>query len=184
MITDRKSLKEYIKADNEYFMSYSAKTRMRLRITHDHLCVIKKFMFYLRMEEYYHNKKGYCSRFLEFLYARMKNRIVNKLGFYIRPNSLGKGVTIFHHGTINVHGNARLGEKCKLHGDNCIGNNGITNDVPTIGNNVDIGFGAKIIGGIKIADNVKIGAGAIVVKDCLHNGATLVGIPAHEIKNK
>lgn len=39
MITDRKSLKEYIKADNEYFMSYSAKTRMRLRITHDHLCV-------------------------------------------------------------------------------------------------------------------------------------------------
>ena len=159
MITDRKSLKEYIEADNEYFMSYSAKTRMRLHITHDHLCVIKKFMYYLRMEEY------------------------NKLGFYIRPNSLGKGVTIFHHGTIIVHGNARLGENCKLHGDNCIGNNGITNDVPMIGNNVDIGFGAKIIGGIKIADNVKIGAGAIVVKDCLHNGATLVGIPAREIKN-
>lgn len=70
-----------------------------------------------------------------------------------------------------------------MHGDNCIGNNGITDDAPTIGNNVDIGFGAKIIGGIKIADDVKIGAGAIVVKDCLRKGATLVGVPAHEIND-
>lgn len=183
MITDKKSLKECIKADNEYYMSYSAKTRFRLRITQDHLYMIKKFMYYLRMEEYHHNKNGWCSRLLEFVYARMKNRISNKLGFYIRPNSLGKGTTIFHHGTIIVHGNARLGENCKLHGDNCIGNNGITNDVPIIGNNVDIGFGAKIIGGIKIADDVKIGAGAIVIKDCLRKGTTLVGVPAHEVND-
>lgn len=86
MITNRKSLKEYIKADNEYYMSYSARTRLRLRVTRDHLYMIKKFMFYLRMEEYYRNKNLLCYRLLEFVYARMKNGIGNKLGFHIRPN--------------------------------------------------------------------------------------------------
>lgn len=163
-------------------MSYSAKRRMRFKLTHDHLYLIKRFMYLLRMEEYYHNKKGKGFKLIEYFYARIKNQIGNKLGFYIRPNSLGKGVTIFHHGTIIIHGNARLGDYCKLHGNNCIGNNGINNEVPIIGNNVDIGFGAQIIGGIRIANNVKIGSGAVVVKDCLNEGATLVGIPAHEIK--
>ena len=53
---------------------------------------------------------------------------------------------------------------------------------PVIGNNVDIGVGAKIIGDITIADDVKIGAGAVVTKSCLEKGATLVGIPAKPVK--
>ena len=53
---------------------------------------------------------------------------------------------------------------CQLHGDNCIGNNGITLAAPRIGNRVDIGVGAKIIGNIEIADDIVIGAGAVVNK--------------------
>ena len=68
-----------------------------------------------------------------------------------------------------------------FHGNNCIGNNGKTEDCPVIGDNVDIGFGAIIIGNVKIADNVKIGANAVVTKSCLEEGATLVGIPAHKL---
>lgn len=180
MIKSKKDLKEYIIADQKYLNSYPTKRRLRLWISEDHLYQIRKYMIFLRKEEYYFNRKGFLCRILELYFARKKNRLGNKLGFYIRPNSLGKGATLFHHGTIIIHGDARLGENCKLHGDNCIGNNGIDNATPIIGNNVDIGFGAKIIGSIRIADNVKIGAGAIVVKSCEHDGATLVGVPAVE----
>lgn len=46
---------------------------------------------------------------------------------------------------------------------------------------MDIGIGAKILGGIEIADNIKIGANAVVVKSELEKGKTLVGIPAHTV---
>lgn len=57
-------------------------------------------------------------------------------------------------------------------------------EAPHIGNNVDIGVGAKILGGIEIADDIKIGAGAVVVSSFTTKGATLVGIPAREVKNR
>ena len=49
---------------------------------------------------------------------------------------------------------------------------------------MDIGVGATIIGNITIADNIKIGAGAVVTKSFLTPGVTLVGIPAREIKTE
>ena len=61
-----------------------------------------------------------------------------------------------------------------LVGNNCIG--GDDNGAPTIGNDVFIGYGAIILGNIKIADGVKIGAGAVVTKDVLKEGATVVGV--------
>ena len=64
---------------------------------------------------------------------------------------------------------------------NCIGNKGTVNSgVPILGSNVNIGVGAKIIGDIRIANDVTIAANAVVVKTCNEIGATLLGIPAHE----
>ena len=56
-------------------------------------------------------------------------------------------------------------------------------DAPQIGNNVFIGSGAKIIGDIRIADDVAIGAQALVVKSVLEGGITVGGIPAKKISN-
>jgi serine O-acetyltransferase len=53
--------------------------------------------------------------------------------------------------------------------------------VPIIGNNVYIGVGAKILGGIRIGDGAKIGANAVVLCD-IPDGATAVGIPAKILK--
>ena len=65
---------------------------------------------------------------------------------------------------------------CQLHGNNCIGNNRKEDErAPHIGNNVEIGVGAKIIGDIYVVDNVKIGANAVVVKSCFTNGAIGLG---------
>jgi serine O-acetyltransferase len=52
---------------------------------------------------------------------------------------------------------------------------------PVLGDNIFIGAGAKVIGGITIGDNVKIGANAVVVKD-VPGGSTVVGIPGRIIK--
>ena len=104
MIKTKAQLKEYINADRSYYMSFPQKRRIRLALSGDHLCKIQKFMKLLRKEEYYFNRKGAYNRIMELLYARRKNHLGNKLGFYIRPNSLGKGATVFHHGSVIIHG--------------------------------------------------------------------------------
>ena len=117
------------------------------------------------------------------LCQRRKNAEGVKLGISICHNTIAKGLRIYHYGTIIVNPHANVGENCKLHGDNCIGNKGESSrfEAPSIGNNVDIGIGAKILGGIELADNIKIGANAVVVKSELVKGKTLVGIPAHTV---
>ena len=87
-----------------------------------------------------------------------------------------------HFGSVIVNPKARIGKNCKIHGNCCIGSDGGYPDAsPVIGDNVDIGQGAQILGGIKVADDVRIGAGAVVVKDILTKGVTVVGIPARII---
>jgi len=87
-------------------------------------------------------------------------------GVFISQNAvIGKNVTIFHQVTI---GSIQT-EDSKHPGS------------PTIGNNVIIGVGAKILGGITIGNNVKIGANSVVVKDIPDN-AVVVGVPGKIIK--
>ena len=82
-----------------------------------------------------------------------------------------------------------IGETAEV-GDNCTIYHGVTlggtgKDTlkrhPTIGNNVMVGAGAKVLGPINITDDVKIGAGAVVVKECLIKGATIVGTKGNVI---
>lgn len=59
------------------------------------------------------------------------------------------------------------------YGDNCIGNDGVSLECPIIGNNVELGVGVKVIGKVKTADNVVIGAGGVVVSDILIEGTVV-----------
>ena len=99
-------------------------------------------------------------------------------------DNVGEGVYLIHNGPIVINSAAVLGKGVKLHGDNCIGNDGITDDCPLIGDGVDIGVGAKILGGVSIASGCVIGAGAVVVKDAPVSGSVLVGVPAKAIKKQ
>ena len=156
----------YFPRKKDYFVS---------RITHEDTYLIWKYVYFLRREEAASNK------LTQYYWRRRKNDLGAKLGIIIYAGTCGKGLRIWHYGSTIISGDARLGENCTLHGQACIGNNGSGIAAPVIGNNVDIGVGAKIIGDITIADNVKIGAGAVVTKSCLEPGATLVGIPAKPI---
>lgn len=145
-------------------------------ITHEDSYLIWKYLYFLRREEAASNK------LTEYYWRRRKNDLGAKLGIIIYAGTCGKGLRIWHYGSTIISGDARIGENCTFHGQACIGNDGSSVAAPVIGNNADIGVGAKIIGDITIADDVKIGAGAVVTRSCLEKGATLVGIPAKTVK--
>ncbi|WP_223362620.1 hypothetical protein [Sporolactobacillus terrae] len=50
-------------------------------------------------------------------------------------------------------------------------------------NNVSVGVGARVLGNIEVGDNVKIGANAVVIKDCAE-GSVMVGIPARDVRKR
>lgn len=104
-----------------------------------------------------------------------------KLGFTIPINVFGPGLNIHHYGFIVVNAHAKVGANCNIQQGVNIGQNYGNNDVPCIGNNVYIGPGAKIFGGIKIANNIAIGANSVVNHSFLTEGVTLAGVPAIEI---
>jgi serine acetyltransferase len=97
-----------------------------------------------------------------------------------RNCKIGRGLIIYHYSGIVINGSVVIGENCVIRQGVTIGNKNFENDVPVLGNNVDIGAGAVIIGKIKIGNNVKIGANAVVLKD-VPDSHIAVGNPARNI---
>lgn len=100
-----------------------------------------------------------------------------------RLTKIGSGFVIFHYGAIAINELAVIGVNCTIRQGVTIGNKNFINDVPVIGDNVDIGAGAVIMGKIKIGNNVSIGANAVVIKDVPDNYIA-VGVPAKNIPKK
>ena len=87
---------------------------------------------------------------------------------------LGGGLLIPHPNGIVIHPDASIGANCLIFQQVTIGSNG--HGVPTVGNHVDIGAGAKLIGPIVIGDHARIGANALVREDVPPFG-TVVSTP-------
>ena len=96
---------------------------------------------------------------------------------------IGPGLIIHHFGGIILNSNTKMGNNCTLRHNVTIGNRYRKDDVPIIGDNVNIGVGAVLIGSIKIGNNVHIGANAVVLKDVPDN-CIAVGNPAKNILKK
>jgi serine O-acetyltransferase len=93
-----------------------------------------------------------------------------------RDVTLGEGVVFLHTVGIVIGGNARIGDRVVFLGGNTVGS--VDNrDYPRIGNDVVIGAGARILGGVTIGDGAQIGANAVVLRD-VPPGAVAVGVPA------
>ena len=91
---------------------------------------------------------------------------------------VGRNFVIDHFGGIIISGYAKFGDNCRVRNGVVIGLRRIEEkSAPIIGNNVDIGVGAKLLGPIRIGDNVEIGANAVVVCDVPDNSIA-VGVPA------
>ncbi len=91
---------------------------------------------------------------------------------------VGRNFVIDHFGGIIVSGYARFGDNCRIRNGVVVGLRRIEEPyAPVIGNNVDIGAGAKLLGRIKIGDNSIIGANAVVLDDVPENSIA-TGVPA------
>lgn len=97
---------------------------------------------------------------------------------------VGPGFYIGHYGGIVINGRTHIGANCNLSQGVTIGqtNRGERQGVPTIGDNVYVGPGAKIIGGITVGDHVAIGANAVVTRDVPAQGVA-IGIPARVVSS-
>lgn len=101
-------------------------------------------------------------------------------GIYLGKDAhIGKRLLIEHFGTIIVHNRAVIGDDCVIRQGVTIGMRRTShpNDVPTIGDRVDIGAGAKLLGEIRIGHGASIGANAVVLTN-VPDGALAVGVPA------
>lgn len=91
---------------------------------------------------------------------------------------IGRNFVIDHFGGIVVSGYARFGDNCRIRNGVVVGLRRVDEPcAPVIGDNVDIGAGAKILGPISIGNNVAIGANAVVISDVPANSIA-VGVPA------
>ena len=95
---------------------------------------------------------------------------------------LGGGLLIPHPNGIVIHPKAVVGPNCLIFQQVTLGA-GSRPGFPHIGGHVDIGAGAKILGGVTIGDHAKIGANAVVLHD-VPAGATAIGIPARVLQSE
>jgi serine O-acetyltransferase len=177
MIKSKQDLKFYLQMDK---MALGIK-RKKPAFLFDELW---KFLLILRYHEYYCNcHKSYLDRVMLKLFGILHHYYGLHLGFEIPVNTFGYGLKLNHCGSIIVNENARIGKFCDVHIGVNIGQNYKSDEVPTIGDNVWIGPGAKIFGKIKIADNIAIGANSVVNKSFNEPNITIAGIPARTINN-
>lgn len=131
-----------------------------------------------RLAHRLHNKGHY------FLADWISKRARRKTGIEIHPAAqIGKGLFIDHGMGVVIGETTIIGENCTLYQGVTLGGTGKDKGKrhPTIGNNVTIGSGAKVLGPFTVGDNSKIAANAVVLNEIPPN-STCVGVPAHIVK--
>jgi serine acetyltransferase len=100
------------------------------------------------------------------------------LGMEVRPKTrIGAGLSIYHGYGLVLNDHCVIGEDVVLRNGVTIGNKREGGGVPVLGNRVEVGAGAIILGDISIGSDCKVGAGSVVLKS-FPDGSTLVGNPA------
>lgn len=115
------------------------------------------------------------------LYRKVRNSYGIDLPYTVQ---LGRRVIIEHQNGIIIHGYSAIGDDCIIRQGVTLGNRYLDRalEAPKLGDRVNVGAGAKILGGVTIGDDVNIGANAVVLSD-IPSGKTAVGIPAKIIKS-
>lgn len=125
----------------------------------------------------YHHNCFFLARWIS-QYAKFRT------GVEIHPGAkIGTGVFIDHGAGIVIGETAEVGDGCTLYQGVTLGGTGkdVGKRHPTLGKNVTVGSGAKVLGPFTIGDNTKIAAGAVVL-EAIPANATAVGVPARVVK--
>ena len=165
-----------IKKDIEYIMENDPAARTKLEV----------FLLYpsiharlAHMISHFLYKKNLL--FLAILISQIARFLT---GIEIHPGAtLGAGILIDHGMGVVIGETAELGDRITIYQGTTLGGTGKEKGKrhPTVGDNVVIGAGSKVLGNIKIGSNSKIGANSVVLDD-VPEGATVVGIPGKVVK--
>lgn len=137
-----------------------------------------KVMFYYRMAHKLYEKGHF------FLARWISQKGARKTGIEIHPGAkIGRGFFIDHGNGVIIGETAVIGDNVTLYQGVTLGGTGKEHGKrhPTIGNNVMISTGAKILGSFTIGDNSKIGAGSVVLNE-VPPDSTVVGVPGRVVK--
>ena len=128
----------------------------------------------------YHRLANWLYRHRFFFLARLVSQTGRFwTGIEIHPGAkIGNGLFIDHGAGIVIGETAEIGNYCTIYHNVTLGGTGKEKGKrhPTLGNNVLVGAGAKILGPFRIGNNAMIGANAVVLNE-VPNGATIVGVP-------
>lgn len=132
-----------------------------------------------------HRKANWFYRHnLKFIARWISQRSRHKTGIEIHPGAtIGKGCFIDHGMGVVIGETAILGDNCTIYQNVTLGGTGKDTGKrhPTLGNNVLVGSGAKVLGPFKVGDNARIAAGAVVLSEIPPN-STAVGVPAKVVR--
>ena len=120
---------------------------------------------------------------------RFTARLISQLskfftGIEIHPGAtIGRRLVIDHGTGIVIGETAEIGDDCLLYQNVTLGGTGkdVGKRHPTLGNNVMVGSGAKVLGPFKVGDNARIAANSVVLRE-VPEGATVVGVPGRVVK--
>ena len=165
-----------LKYDLERVLENDPAARSKIEVFFLYPCIHATISYRIAHFFYKHNR---------FFIARLISQIARFFtGIEIHPGAkIGKGLFIDHGMGVVIGETAEIGDDVLLYHGVTLGGTGKDKGKrhPTIGNNVIIGAGSKVLGPINIGNNVKIGANAVVLKDVPSN-ATVVGIPGKIVK--
>jgi serine O-acetyltransferase len=126
-------------------------------------------------------RRGPGRGILGYIYRYLYRRSCWKYGIEIPWGArIGRRLTIHHTGQVVVSGYSAIGDDCVLRHNVTLGIRHGQDDSPILGNRVDVGCGATILGAIRIGDDCKIGANSVVLQD-MPAGSIAVGVPARII---
>lgn len=120
----------------------------------------------------------------KFLARYISQRCRKKTGIEIHPGAtIGKGLFIDHGMGVVIGETAEIGDYCTIYQNVTLGGTGKDHGKrhPTLGNNVLVGAGAKVLGPFKVGNNARIAAGAVVLDEVPEN-STAVGVPAKIVR--
>ncbi|MGN0328897.1 MAG: serine O-acetyltransferase EpsC [Lachnospira sp.] len=165
---------EFIKQEMAVIMDRdpAIKTKMEVFLYPSFWAILK----YRKAHKLYEKGHFYRAR-------KLSQKTARKTGIEIHPGAtIGEGLFIDHGHGVVIGETAEIGDNVTLYQGVTLGGTGKEQGKrhPTLGNNIMVGAGAKILGSVTIGDNCKIGAGSVVLKNVPPN-STVVGVPGRVV---
>ncbi len=154
----------------------AARNAVEILLTYPTLRAIRSY----RLAHWFYVRKYYT------IARIISQRARNKTGIEIHPGAtIGKGLFIDHGMGVVIGETAVIGDNCLLYQGVTLGGTGKDKGKrhPTLGNNVLVGAGAKVLGPFTVGNNVKIAANAVVL-NAIPDDCTAVGVPARIVRRK